>query len=236
MTFQGLNKRKKLEIVFSNIKPESVSNKYAPEPAIKFIPEWYKQTAAYLPKKVEPDSLPTIKKCIPVLDAITHGYMILSPCDVFVKIENGVPKYQSALHGIVEETHPRKQAHLHPKADEFTYPKWINPWAVRTPKGYSTLFIPPMHNPNPWFTILPGIVDTDNYWTTVHLPFVLNDSTKECFIPAGTPIAQLVLIKRNNWKSIINEDSSNHHEVHKRIMSEWFDRYKHQFWERKSFE
>ena len=47
--------------------------------------------------------------------------------------------------------------------NEYPYPKWINPWAIKTPAGYSVYFKPPAHNPNQWFEILEGVVDTDTY-------------------------------------------------------------------------
>lgn len=211
-----------------------VAKEYAPKPAIHFIPQWYKDIEAYFPKEKTPDSAPTIKKCIPVLDAITSGYIIVSPCDVYVSIKDGEPNYNSALPNLIS-FHPRKQAYLHPLANEYKFPKWVNPWAIKTPKGYSCLFKPLLHNPNPWFEILEGIVDTDNYFAPVNFPFVLKHTTKEFMIPAGTPIAQVIPFKRDKWKSEVTYDKTPSKEKVTYLESHFFDRYKRLFWTRKNY-
>jgi hypothetical protein len=211
-----------------------VSSEYAPKPALFFIPKWYKEMEAYFPKDRTPDSLPTIKKCIPVLDAITAGYIIVSPCDVYVSIKDGEPNYNSTINNLIS-FHPRKQGYKHPNANEHQFPKWINPWSIKTPKGYSCLFIPPMHNPNEHFVILEGIVDTDTYSASVNFPFVLKNTTKEFMIPAGTPIAQVIPFKRDDWKSRMSEDKEASREKISLLESVFFDRYKRLFWNRKSY-
>jgi len=223
---------KQNQIVFSKTIDE-VAEEYHPQPASKFIPEWYKNIESYIPQKKNPDSTVTIKKCIPVLDSMTAGYVIVSPCDVYVSIKDGEPFYNSTINSMIQ-FHPRKQAYSHPMANEFTYPKWINPWAIKTPKGWSCYFKPLAHNPNPWFQILEGFVDTDTYNSPINFPFVLKDPYKECLIPAGTPIAQIIPVKRESWKMKIDEipeaDS-----VKKMINSKFFDRYKKMYWEKKQY-
>jgi len=79
------------------------------------------------------------------------------------------------------------------------YPKWHNPWGIKTPPGYSCLFVQPLHRESV-FTIMPGIVDTDTYNNPVNFPFVLNDTKFQGIIPAGTPIAQVIPFKRDSWR------------------------------------
>ena len=220
------------EIEFANVG--EVSKKYEPKPAIHFIPDWYRQMEASFPKEITPDTQPTIKKCIPVLDSITAGYIIVSPCDVYVSFKDGEPRYDSLIPNLIQ-FHPRKQAYKHPKANDFQIPKWINPWAIKTPKGYSCLFIPPMHNPNSRFEILEAIVDTDNYSAAVNFPFILKTPTEDFMIPAGTPIAQVIPFKRDEWKSNISNNTDLANEIGKELNSKYFDRYKHMFWNKKSY-
>lgn len=216
------------------IKVNEVSDKYAPKPASKSIPEWYKKMEPSFPKERTPDSLPTIKKCIPVLDALTAGYILVTPCDVYVQMKDGEPTLQPTFDGYISH-HPRKQGYKHPAVNDYQFPKWINPWAIKTPKGYSTLFIPPVHNPNEWFVVLEGIVDTDNYSAPVNFPFVLKNPTREGLIPAGTPMVQAIPFKRDEWESSISEDSKEAKQVSTHLSSHWFDRYKKLFWDKKSF-
>lgn len=212
---------------------DEVAEEYHPQPASKFIPQWYKDIESYIPNKKSPDSTTTIKKCIPVLDSITAGYVIVSPCDVYISIKDDEPHYNSPISNIIH-FHPRKQAYNHPSANDFPYPKWANPWSIKTPKGWSCYFKPLAHNPNPWFQILEGFVDTDTYTAPVNFPFVLKDPHKECLIPAGTPIAQVIPIKRENWKMEIdfNPKENNSRRL---LNSKFFDRYKKLYWNRKQY-
>jgi hypothetical protein len=211
-----------------------VASEYAPKPAIHFIPDWYKKMEAGFPKEQTPDSQPTIKKCIPVLDAMTAGYIIVSPCDVYVSIKDGEPNYNAAMPEFMS-AHPRKQAYKHPKSNDFGFPKFQNPWTIKTPKGYSCLFVSPMHNQGNRFVILEGIVDTDNYPAPVNFPFVLKTPTEEFLIPAGTPIAQVIPFKRDKWQSEFFTDKQGLETALRHVNSRFFDRYKHMFWERKSY-
>lgn len=230
-----IRKRKSNLITITTVK--NVAAEYFPRPASKYIPNWYKITSNRIGEK-DPSGIPTIKKCMPVFDAITAGYILVTPCDVYVKQIDGEPQYHPALNNeSFIEFHPIKQASKHPKQNGFQFPKWINPWAIKTPKGYSTLFIPPMHNPNPWFQIIEGVVDTDNYYAAVNFPFILKDALFEGLIPAGTPMAQVIPFKRESWqivqgKEIEKKDQANN-ALH--LTSQFFDRYKRLFWNRKEF-
>lgn len=212
-----------------------IEQEYYPKPADRFIPEWYKQTESYLGNKKQPtgngDTSGTIKRCMPVFDSITAGYIITLPADVYVSQKDGSPYYEWSNFGLVQ-FHPVDQAPLHPKGNNFPYPKWTNPWAIKTEPGYSTLFVQPFHRSTD-FTILPGLVDTDTYSAPVNFPFVLNDTSFEGLIPAGTPIAQVIPIKRDSWKMQIGE--TNHERVSIRLQSKMFDRYKSLFWHKKEY-
>ncbi len=82
------------------------------------------------------------------------------------------------------------------------YIKLVSPWRYRTPKGVSLMAMPILHEPNPNYEIVPGLVHTD-FYNQIHI--VLNIKTdKEFFIPAGTPLQQLIPINRNeNTKKIV---------------------------------
>jgi hypothetical protein len=178
-----------------------------PIEASKCLPEWYKKTDKRTPNNYHYESIGTIKSCMPVFDALTAGYILHTPCDVYVEFKDGQPFLKASLLNPVISEHSVKQGHLHPEANGYSFQKWLNSWAIKTPKGYSCLFIQPMHNPNEWFTILEGIVDTDEYINPVNFPFVLKDIKKEGIIPKGTPIAQIIPFKRDDWSIKYGDDS-----------------------------
>lgn len=226
-----------MDILFTDVL--GVDPGYAPEPAVRQTPDWYKATASYVDgQRVirDGDTPHTIKKCVPVFDAMTAGYIIRTYVDVQVTQRDGAPWYEWPSHNAVA-FHPVTQAALHPSCNEMPYPKWNNPWAIRTPRGYSTLFVPPMHNPNGMFTVLPGLVDTDVYHAPVNFPFVLNDARWEGIIPAGTPMVQIIPIKRDPWKMRIGgpKDVAAQNSVSTKLRALWFNSYKRQFWNRKEY-
>lgn len=222
-----------MQITFTNISGLDF-DLYEPQPANKFIPEWYKNTESYINGNKAPSgdgaTTATIKRCMPVFDAITAGYIITSYVDVYVSQKDGFPWYEWPSAGPIG-FHPVEQAPLHPKQNGASFPKWINPWAIKTPKGYSTLFIQPLHRENEYFTIMPGIVDTDIYTNHVNFPFVLNDVKFEGLIPAGTPIAQVIPIKRDSWTMKIGAEPELKEikSISNRLRSVFFDGYKNMF-------
>jgi hypothetical protein len=210
-----------------------------PQPASVFIPDWYKNIESYVGgKKITNGNgltTATIKKCIPVFDAITAGYIITSPADVMVSLKDGAQYFEWANFNLIS-FHPIEQAPEHPARKPYQYPKWNNPWAIKTPKGYSTLFVQPMHRESV-FTILPGIVDTDIYTAPVNFPFVINDPNFEGLIPKGTPIAQIIPIKRDAWKIEFGgqEELIEQNNITTKLQIKFFDRYKNMFWHRKEY-
>lgn len=225
-----------MKIIFTDT---SGANLEQPKPASRLIPNWYKNTESYIGGSKKPsgngDTTATIKKCIPVFDAITAGYIIESPADVFVSIKDGQQWFEWSDFGLIS-FHPVEQAQDHPVKKSFAYPKWNNPWAISTPKGYSTLFVQPFHRESV-FTILPGIVDTDQYVAPVNFPFVINDPGFEGLIPKGTPIAQVIPFKRDSWTMELGnkKDLEKQNKVTKKLQSKFFDRYKLMFWTKKDY-
>jgi hypothetical protein len=210
-----------------------------PKPASLLVPDWYKNTESYVSGTKKPTgdggTSATVKRCMPVFDAMTSGYIIESPADVYVSIKDGNQWFEWSDMGLIS-FHPIEQAPLHPDKKPHAYPKWMNYWSIRTPKGYSTLFVQPFHRES-LFTILPGIVDTDEYYAPVNFPFVINDPQFEGLIPKGTPIAQVIPFKRDSWKMEIGnqEDLKKQANISKKLSSKFFDRYKTMFWSRKEY-
>ena len=244
-----------------------VPEEYAPKPATASVPDWYKNLESYLSGAKKPDGQggtpASIKRCMPVFDAIVGGYILYTYADVYVsqkditymdgkhkketgedrifteeeRVEKGLkktaPHYEWPSYGPVE-FHPVSQAPTHPGrgdlGDSMSYPKWINPWSIQTPKGYSVLFTQPMHRESV-FTIMDGIVDTDSYNAPVNFPFVLNDWSYEGMIPAGTPMAQVIPFKRDSWQMEIGkqEDYLKQQKTTMHLRTAFFDSYKNKF-------
>ena len=175
-------------------------------------------------------SAATAKRCMPIFDAISAGYIIVSPADVYISQRDGQPYYEWASFALIS-FHPKEQAPEHPFRNGLNeYPKWMNYWSIQTPKGYSTLFVQPFHRESV-FTILPGVVDTDTYTAPVNFPFVFNDPKFEGLIPAGTPLAQVIPFKRESWemKFGAQKEFIEQAKIHNKLQTQFFDRYKNMF-------
>jgi hypothetical protein len=225
-----------MKITFTNTSGMDIEQ---PQPASKFVPDWYKNMESYMGGEKKPSgdggSKATIKRCMPVFDAIISGYIITSPADVYVSIKEGNQFFEWSSLGLIS-FHPIEQAPEHPDRKPHAYPKWMNPWAIKTPKGYSVLFTQPMHRESV-FTILPGIVDTDTYTAAVNFPMVINDPNFEGLIPKGTPIAQVIPFKREGWQMEIGSEKElkEQHSITQKLQTKFFDRYKSMFWSRKEY-
>lgn len=228
-----------MNITFSNVL--NVPEEYNPKPATASVPDWYKNLESYLGGDKKPNgegtTTGTIKRCMPVFDAITNGYILYTYTDIWISQKDEMPWYEWPSFNPIS-WHPVEQAPNHPNRNghQQSYPKWINPWAIQTPPGYSILFTQPMHRESV-FTILPGIVDTDQYNAPVNFPFVLNNVKYEGLIPAGTPMAQVIPFKRESWEMSIGtqEDFEKQNKTTIRLRTRFFDSYKSQFRQPKEY-
>ncbi len=216
---------------------------YRPVPASKLVPDWYKDMDSYVGKRKIPTedakSQGTMKKCMPLFDSITSGYLILLPCDIYVSQKDGFPYFQWASHPVeLISFHPLEQVHTYPKIAHYRVPKFNNIWGIKTSPGYSCLFTTPIHRDLP-FSIFTGVVDTDQYHIPVTFPFLLNDPNYEGYIYAGTPIAQVIPFKRTSWVLEIEEASEKtlleNNKQTLSLQSSWYESYKSKWWHKKEY-
>lgn len=220
-------------------KYNNISDEYRPTPSERNIPEWYKKITPYTGEKNVTDTqmtTATIKKCMPVFDSITAGYIITTYCDIEAiwNKDHYEYKYFNVFQPIM--SHDSIQAVGYPASDENRkfVSKFMNPWGIKTPSGYSCLFTSPMHR-HSFINILPGIVDTDTYNEPVAFPFIVEYSGDNVVIPAGTPVAQIIPFKRDNWKSEFTDDISIILKSYSLLKSVFFNGYKKFFWKRKQY-
>jgi hypothetical protein len=218
---------------------DKVEPLFLPTPASALLPDWYKNQESYIGNQrryVNGETMGTIKKCIPVLDALTAGYLLYSQSDIqIIKGANGTMYEWPRANTL--DFHPPLQAIHHHKVKDSKNPiaKWLNQWVIITPRGYSCLIINPIQRDLP-FTLIEGIVDTDDYKTVIHFPFFLNDPNWEGVIPAGTPIAQVIPFKRDSFKmEILPANSVISEQVSQKVRSVFYGGYKRFFWKKKEY-
>jgi hypothetical protein len=215
-------------------------------PAVTLTPEWYKQTQrwATIPegeKDFGMNPWPGLKHCMPFLDALSLGYYILLDQDVYViRDENGVTIdwEKGAMHP-VEYRPPHVTNPLVGPAgygSEYMHYHWFMHVSIRPPEGYSMIITHPFNRYELPFFTLTGVVD-DYAMPGANASFFLKNDF-EGVIPKGTPIAQVIPFRREDWKSVNNpgmweesRDSSNH--PNQDELLEGF--YRKSIWKKKSY-
>src|SRR5690606_21575439 len=103
----------------------------------------------------------------------------------------------------VEQHHPAQIGAPAPPFESTVPLKFINPWRIKVPDGYSVLFVQPLSRPDLPFSCLSGVVGCGRFGTTVNRPVAWTGPVGEHVLPAGTPIAQLIPIRRD---TLIKQD------------------------------
>jgi hypothetical protein len=194
----------------------------------RMVPEWFRKTEG------AKEGIETLKKCIPILDSLTAGYMIRLPADMTWIPET--KRFFSMSEMQLNSDHnylQTDQVSLPPEFDPQPH-KWVNSWFIKTPPGYSTLFIHPLNQMDLPFHSFSGIVDTDRHPLVINFPFVLRKDFSGT-IPAGTPIIQAIPFKRDEWDSeVIDNVSHSYDDAHEVDMPP-FNWYKRKWWTKKVF-
>jgi hypothetical protein len=211
-----------------------------PVAARNAIPEWYRKQERYMENKItynhDMEVSHTIKRCMPVLDCMTSGYIIKLPSDLLVSGGEHKSFSWAIQDWTLIESHSESQVSQYPRDDKWspTPYKFKNPFGIKTPEGYSCLFIDPMHSDKKPFMCMPAIVDTDDFNTPLNFPFFI-EKDFEGIISAGTPIIQVIPFKREDWTSStghITREQNNRMKHSSRLFA---DRYMKSFRKPKNF-
>jgi hypothetical protein len=239
--------KKKVVKFFRELELQGAEFLDKPKPAKAYIPQWYKNSESY-----SDDDHPHfhgngevgitnagLKKCIPFLDGMIYGYMLETAMDIVVELDDNespllswgaTPKPLAERFGKVGSSIPRPSGHHQ------NHYAWQLPFGFKTPNGYSCMITHPLNRFDLPFTTTSGIMDSDKYSSGGFIPFFLRKDF-EGIIPAGTPYAQLIFIKRDSWKSIEDQElAKNAKKLRWKTRRVHSGYYKNNAWERKSFE
>jgi len=189
-----------MDIRFTSTDPLAVEQ-FSPKPANKAVPDWYRELDMWKKNQYPGQGWPTVKHCMPVQDMITSGYIILNPYDTVIQPfeSQGITDYttKSVVADYIK-SHDHHQCPVTVGQKARHYFKINQPWIVRTPPGYSCLFVQPFYHFEDRYTLLPSIVDTDLHDLEVSLPgYATTD--KEFKLEVGQPLIQIIPFKRDEW-------------------------------------
>jgi hypothetical protein len=183
-----------------------------PYPAVKSIPQWFRDQGPYeahpYDQSVDDGKVhvrgrtanATFKKCTPLLDGMSAGYIVPLWADVEVVVDEIPSIYWKTNHDVFMAHGQNTRKMTPPPGYNSQVYKYLNCWIPQTPKGYSCLVTSPFgHNDLP-FKAIPAVVDTDRSTLELIFPvWVKNDFNG--IVEKGTPIAQIIPFKRDDWES-----------------------------------
>jgi hypothetical protein len=98
--------------------------------------------------------------------------------------------------------------------------KFHNYWTIKTPPGWSCLFVAPLNRASPVVEIISGIVDTDTYQSLINFPFFAVAPDGTYTLERGTPLVQVIPFKRQttHLAAAIRPETPEEAETRERIL------------------
>jgi hypothetical protein len=181
-----------------------------PYPANQNIPEWWRNMSPYMVSSENPEGKKfkvrnrmantSPKKCVPMLDALTSGYLIPLWADVSIEQTDVNPLINWRTSRDVFEIHGDTSMIETPIGYHKQVFKFMNLWSIITPPGYSCLISAPAGFRQTGLQAIPAIIDTDK--STLELVFPLwIQKDFNGIVEKGTPLVQITPFKRSEWKA-----------------------------------
>lgn len=208
------NKKEKPMIEFISNIPflSEIDNDILPKPANNFIPDWWKNV---------PFTDGKVRQCPAFPDLFSSGYIIPMWADTIFYYNSETKECRWQIGG-VNSPFGLNVFHQSQFIDHFNHNfmgnktvavfQLVNPWTIRTPKGYSVMQLPVFYNLNSDYAALPGTYD-GNLVHTDKIEMCYFSDKKEIFIPKGTPIAQIIPYKKIQIGHIVREANKNDFDI-----------------------
>ena len=213
-----------------------------PRPAAYYIPEWYKKTPKFSEKNPDwgedGNNRPGVKSCAPFLDAYVNGYIQETWQDIRVRVDDATGRIDVDFPTEPDIVSNREKISI-PVSNDFYDIEfiWKTPWIPRTPEGWSIMFAPLPNRLELPFTCATGIIDSDNFYHSPfgNFPFYIRKGFRG-IIPKGTPMFQMIPIKRESWQADVKEwDRVDTYKRQHVISSKVMGAYRKLFWVKKEF-
>jgi len=222
-----------MQIIFMPSSKESELVIEPPISAKKALPDWYKKIPPFDSKNLQNIGL---KMCMPFFDATTGGYIQRTWTDIHIKIEGNVVSYNFAQEPLIMSARETPSISLTEKYYPIEF-VWQRQWSARLPKGYSLLITHPHNRLDLPFQTLSGLVDADAFYHTPvgNIPFFIEKGF-EGIIPAGTPMYQMIPVKRDNWHTKLMPFNKDETFQRNHIMRrKFYGAYRSMFWHKKTY-
>lgn len=182
--------------------PELLGKIPEPAPAAKFLPEWFRDLEREMDMK-DAHGLPglTVRACLPVADVMAQGWIIPTPVDIWTVVDAATGQMEFRWAGDapltpIDAHHPDQIGAKYPPFEGAQPLKFMNPWRVKLPAGWSASFLHPINHFELPFSAFNGAVDCDALDVPVNVPFLWTNTRGASRLPAGTPMVQVIPFER----------------------------------------
>lgn len=201
-----------------------------PVPAKLTLPEWLRAMPAKSFSELHGRDIRTVKQCPPFVDAMTHGFMILLPCEVFV--EHGEFSWNWELPPLTVVEHPNSPLSFHVPAQIAGAPfhdghssalKFNSFWTIELESGWSLFATHPVNRDDLPFRLLTGLVSADRFTEVgINFPAVWTQPEFTGVLPRGTPVAQCFPVPRSPtnlvYETLSQDQSSRYTQLVNEVM------------------
>jgi hypothetical protein len=212
-----------------------------PMPAKKAMPAWLKN----LPNEIL--GVPTLKKCPPFLDTFGMGYVVPTWQEFELIPKDNIYHFKSGItHLLSPYEQPRNvcsyqfpEQYKNTPLEEYQIIKLQSPWVIKLPKDYSLMVLPLLNTDSGLpFEVIPAIIDSDSYHVNFGFTCKIKfNPDKKHNIQPGIPFAQIIPIKRENWKMQLTETSLlTHSKVINKLRLYIMSGYRKLFWHKKDYD
>jgi hypothetical protein len=191
-----------MRIVF-RCDPALAAHLPRPVPARGALPDWLKTMPAKAFSESHGREIRTVKQCPPFVDAMTHGFLMLLPCDV--RIEKDEIAWDWDIPEPATQGHPRAPLSFH-VAEQFAGAPFANGraalkfnsfWTIELEPGWSLFATHPVNRDDLPFRLLTGLVDSDRFQDGgINFPAIWTRPDFTGVLPKGTPVAQCFPVSR----------------------------------------
>lgn len=185
-------------VVRFTCQPEDFGVIAEPKPAKSCLPDWFRKIPPIdkSHQTVSNNGL-TIKRCMPFFDALATGFILPLAASVRLDIKDDGARVDAGweFDRVMVSNHGAHQVAGNPQEPRPPC-KFHNYWSIRTPPGWSCLFLPPLNREDQPFECLAGVVDTDTYAACIHFPFFATAADGLYAIEKGTPLVQVIPFRR----------------------------------------
>lgn len=231
-----------MEHIYFYVDPKHYGAFPFPEPAANHPPPWMKDMPSLNEeiRKFHWRGSNTMKVCSGILDSISMGYIVFSPCDFDIVTTDG--KYN------VETNWPDKfidifvpalsEDYIFPEKHKQIFFKVTLPYRIKTSPGTSCLITQIKWRPEINHRVVEGSVDTDDFYSDLHFVFSMEENSR-LHIKKGDPLLQIIPYKREKWEMHVEAKTT---EIENKISAQYYNLRSHklfgyfkEFWKKKEY-